>query len=961
MCVPMLEICVDSLASAREAALGGADRLEVCSNLLIGGTTPSPALVRAIVRETALPVRALIRPRAGDFLYTHDECDQMCEEIRSLVQAGAQGVVIGSLNADGTLNEAHMRAMIDSAQRARITLHRAFDMCCDPFACMETAIELGVDTILTSGGEDSVRAGKELLEALVKQSGGRVQILAGGGVDAQAIEEIYPLGVRAFHLSGKRTVESGMIFRNPRVHMGACGMSEYEAFQTDAGRVRAAKESLCLAFLREALPMQDRLDVPRATLESIVRASLDAYQALPFAREADPAMFYTYVLMPRVNDERLDDTRAALLEALKPRVQGLDSVHAALAVNNWCAQHVRYASTDGRTRGVRGILNACEGRCGEESVFTVNALRAVGLPARQVYALWWSHCDDNHAWVEVYAQGAWHYIGACEPEEALDRGWFTSAASRAMLIHTRAFGHLTQEADAFYTRGCYTGVNRTHAYADTVRLNVRVQDGGQAQVRFMLANSGRLRTLYAHKTDANGCVTLETRRGGLYVCVRWPDGKMAARVVDTQKETEVCFSREDGVERTFYLRAPQQSRMGQESPGALCSACARAYEENRTKVCQDAEKLAADHPSLSSALENARGNAQALYAFYAQGENQPARAALLSALGEKDCTDVDIAVLEDALAAGVTQLRRGTEQLYPVYGGIRRFFAERTAPQTMEEIVDYLRTQVREEETIGLDWPCRTDAALEAGRCAAGGRETMAWHIASALGITPPEPARKVRVTFSNLAGLRPQENFALVRVDEGQRFTEITLDPAQNQAEVLPGRYVLFVLSRQLDGSVYGHFEEIELSDDCDITLVPERDDTRALLRRVPLPEWAQMDEPEADVIAFLVPGEEPTAHFLNELLNEKTDVRFLLLVRGGTSEALVTRAAALEQVCVRPMGEREEAALVALRTRMGVGDARLPFAVALSPSGEGVYACANYEVGSVARLADVVRIARS
>lgn len=393
----------------------------------------------------------------------------------------------------------------------------------------------------------------------------------------------------------------------------------------------------------------------------------------------------------------------------------------------------------------------------------------------------------------------------------------------------------------------------------------------------------------------------------------------------------------------------------------LCSACAQAYEENRTKVCRRAEMLAANHPSISAALKNARGNAQALHTFYKQGENQPARAALLSGLGEKDCTDVDAAVLEDALAAGVTRLRRGNEQLYPVYDGIRRFFAERTAPKTMEEIVDYLRAQVREEETIGLNWPCRTDAALESGRCAAGGRETMAWHIASALKMASPEPKRKVRVTFSNPAGLRPQADFSLVRVDEGQRVTEITLDPAQDQAEVLPGRYALFILSRQLDGSVYGHFEEINLSSDCVITLVPERDDTRALLRRVPLPEWAQMNETQADVIAFLVPGEEPTAHFLNELMNEKTDVRFLLLARGGTNDALMARTAALAQVRVRPMGEQEEAALVALRARMGIGDARLPFAVALSPSGEGVYACANYEVGSVARLADVVRIARS
>lgn len=238
---PVLEICVDSLASAREAALGGANRLEVCSNLLIGGTTPSPALVKRIVQETGMTVHALVRPRAGDFLYSQEECDQMVEEIESLIAAGAKGIVIGSLNADGTLNMPQMRRMIAAAQGAHITLHRAFDMCCDPIVCMETAISLGVQTILSSGGEDSVEQGASLLGELVKKAAGRVNILAGGGVNEQTIGLLWRTGVRSFHLSGKKMLESGMIYRNPRVHMGACGLSEYTLFRTDAASVQAVK------------------------------------------------------------------------------------------------------------------------------------------------------------------------------------------------------------------------------------------------------------------------------------------------------------------------------------------------------------------------------------------------------------------------------------------------------------------------------------------------------------------------------------------------------------------------------------------------------------------------------------------------------------------------------------------------------------------------------------------------
>lgn len=276
----ILEVCVDSVESALSAKAGGATRLELCANLIIGGTTPGYTLFQQVQQETGLPIRVLIRPRFGDFLYTEYEYRQMCADIRFFANADADGVVIGSLQADGSLNEAQMRGMIDATDgKCGITLHRAFDVCADPIACYEKAAELGIDTILSSGQEGDARTGRELLRTLVQMSeenryaSGEAQysetssafedtaanhspesdrrftsgptILVGAGVKADNIAEIAAMtGAHAFHMSGKKILSSGMHYRNERVHMGLDGISEFELYRTDEEEIRRAVEIL---------------------------------------------------------------------------------------------------------------------------------------------------------------------------------------------------------------------------------------------------------------------------------------------------------------------------------------------------------------------------------------------------------------------------------------------------------------------------------------------------------------------------------------------------------------------------------------------------------------------------------------------------------------------------------------------------------------------------------------------
>lgn len=242
----LIEVCVDSMESVREAVRGGADRLELCANLIIGGTTPSPYLIRE-ASALGVPVNVLIRPRFGDFLFTEDEKCEQLEQIRQLKQLGAHGAVVGALLPDGSLDAVFLRECRNAAEGLHLTLHRAFDVCRDPMDALEQAIQIGFDTILTSGQKATATAaeGAALLAQLTSAAGDRITIMPGSGVNAGNIRMLAEkTHARAFHLSAKKTVESGMIFRREGVPMGLPMMSEFERFITDGDAVAAARKAL---------------------------------------------------------------------------------------------------------------------------------------------------------------------------------------------------------------------------------------------------------------------------------------------------------------------------------------------------------------------------------------------------------------------------------------------------------------------------------------------------------------------------------------------------------------------------------------------------------------------------------------------------------------------------------------------------------------------------------------------
>ena len=241
----ILECCVDCVTSARAAQNGGANRLELCSGLVIGGTTPTAGLLSSIKENVTIPVYVLMRPRFGDFLYTEEEFDVICRDLKLLSQAGADGFVIGCLNPDGSLCREQMERLMTLCGGKPVTLHRAFDMCSDPYEAYETAGTLGISTILTSGQRNTCLEGIDLLKRLSSRQGGP-RIMAGSGVNAEVITTLLAeTSLTAFHMSGKKVIKSALIYRNEQVSMGAADLDEYSIWQTDAAEIKKAADLLC--------------------------------------------------------------------------------------------------------------------------------------------------------------------------------------------------------------------------------------------------------------------------------------------------------------------------------------------------------------------------------------------------------------------------------------------------------------------------------------------------------------------------------------------------------------------------------------------------------------------------------------------------------------------------------------------------------------------------------------------
>ena len=751
----------------------------------------------------------------------------------------------------------------------------------------------------------------------------------------------------------------------------------------------------CLLALWAGLDGRDLLCLPPELLLRYAQASRQARERLPWGRQVPEELFVRYVLPPRVNNEFPDGSRPVLFQQLAERVKELSMTEAALEVNVWCCEQAAYTPTDDRTIAPLGMLRRGRGRCGEESTLLVSALRAVGIPARQCYAPWWAHCDDNHAWVEFWADGAWHYTGACEPEPRPDTGWFTSAASRAMLV--RSFAPDLE-------KGGYELVNTTGRYAPTVPLTARAQRDGapcpSVPVRVQLVNYAQLSTLWEGLTDRDGRISLEVGRGCLILSAFW-DGRLVERRVDVRASQTVVLRWEEGVDplvREDAVRweltppAEQLPPIPPEDPAHArrLKQCDALRREKQGRISRETSPL----------LRRAGENAGEIAAFLALPDFDAAdKELLLSTLTEKDFGDVTCAALADALSAAlpwkdrvplplwrdeILAPRVEWEPFLPIRQSLRALLVG-AGLESGRAVLDWMDAHLRPLEEHG-----RTDRRGNAaqyvrhGFCPASEWDLTAVELCRTLGIparldpvtgafSPEGPADTVTLTLRpGEAGLRYREHFTLARWDgETYRTLELgtlTLD-GDTPLALAPGPYRLLTARRQIDGTVSARAACFTLREDRTLAVELEPDQTGALLRHVSLPvvnvvsltDGAVQPLPRStrrgSLLLFLQPGAEPTEHLLRELLELGEEIRrggwpvWLLLSRReeGENDTLGQVLSALpgSQCLLSPREDR-----LAVQRSMGLGDARLPLAVAVDRAGRGLYACANYQIGLGERL---------
>jgi transglutaminase-like putative cysteine protease len=439
------------------------------------------------------------------------------------------------------------------------------------------------------------------------------------------------------------------------------------------------QEMEALKFLYAYMPLADVTDYSVQFFLENVQATFEARQQMPWGNKVPELLFKHFVLPLRVNNEALDMSRPVFYKELKERVRGMSMEEAILEVNHWCHEHVTYQPSDARTLSPLACMKTAIGRCGEESTFTVAALRSIGIPARQVYTPRWAHTDDNHAWVEAWANGKWHFMGACEPEAVLDLGWFNAPASRALLMHTRAFGDYKGPEEVMSRTRNFTEINLIGNYAATAKTQVQVLDRAGnpikgAKVEFRIYNYGEFYPAATKYTDGKGQTSLTAGKGDMLVWAS-KDGWYGYRKVSFGKDSQVdiTLNKSNSLKsgpsyETFDIVPPvEKAVMPKVSPAMASANKERLAREDSIRKSYEATFIDKDraqslYPAVADYLVKSRGNWQTILDFVSKhSDNMERVLGILKGLNDKDMRDVSMEILEDAFNARCSQLAQRVE------------------------------------------------------------------------------------------------------------------------------------------------------------------------------------------------------------------------------------------------------------------------------------------------------------
>lgn len=440
-------------------------------------------------------------------------------------------------------------------------------------------------------------------------------------------------------------------------------------------RSLSTKEREALEFLYAYMPLGDVTDYDGEYFLRNIEVSFIAKEELHWGKSVPEREFNHFVVPIRVNNENLDEARFVFYNELKDRVKDLSMYDAVLEVNHWCHEKVNYKGSDSRTSAPLATVKTSWGRCGEESTFLVAALRSVCIPARQVYTPRWAHCDDNHAWVEAWVDGQWHFLGACEPEPVLDLGWFNASASRTLLLHTRVFGKYFGPEEVIEKTANHTEINVVDNYAETAKLNIKVVDNEgkavpDAKVDFKIYNYSEYCTVATKRTDNQGETWMTAGLGTMMVYAS-KDGNFGYEVlkIGSTDNIEIKLCR-DGVHTvsTATIEMEDYDVVPPVEKARIPNVSAEMRAENNRRVAYEdsirnayiARCVAAQNEGDydKEIMAKSWGNYQIIKDFVDYARNldmEDAAYKILNVISDKDLRDVTLDVLVETFGRASLQ------------------------------------------------------------------------------------------------------------------------------------------------------------------------------------------------------------------------------------------------------------------------------------------------------------------
>lgn len=660
-----------------------------------------------------------------------------------------------------------------------------------------------------------------------------------------------------------------MDFESAVVRMGNHGIDLQNIITGHKGLPDGVKAQL--AYLYNNMPLSDAVNYP---FELYLEHARHGYMLQNLRRgwNIPEDIFLQYVLFHRVNNEQASCCRPVFFGGLEKRVQGKTMMEAAVEVNLWCGENVSYQQTDDRTASALAVYKAGYGRCGEESVFAVNALRSVGIPARQVYAPRWSHCDDNHAWVECWCDGEWYFLGACEPDASLNRGWFISASSRAVMVHSGLFGTLDAAQNPLaMSEGIITRESQLSRYALTkdFTINVTDENGGPVEgagIELQILNYGEYHNILRLESGKGGSVQFKVGKGSIHLWAS-KDGKAAscvAKPMDSEATLvlrDLSTSLQKDIWQDIDFTAPEESRINavEESPAQKKTAAdmlkkaKTAYEKKLAEFTREGQA-----EEIKDILYSAYGNKQQVLEFFEnEAYKKEHKLLMLRSLSVKDYRDLNADVLyghmdyalrfidnypEDIAAKYLLSPRVFTEPLSPY----REFILNKIPLQTQEKmaenpdcIMEYINSAVAEQaEQEYYDLITLPVTCLEHGCGSALSKNILFVAVARTLGIAArlnpadlhPEyykdgvfvrACEKYKPAKLRLVSTQPEtvwtyrQNWSVAVLRDGRYhnldYSQALWQEGTAELSLNPGSYRLLTANRLLNGNISGsklHFD---------------------------------------------------------------------------------------------------------------------------------------------------------